>query len=140
MTYVNIQKNIYKDMIMPHRSFVAQELAEFVSAIAHPFRIRIIEELRDDEQSVQSLQEALDLPQSAVSQQLAVLRSHQVVSVRREGRLVFYRLRDPRLAAWLAEGMQFLEPDEVAAKDMRKALASARAEWLAKPPRTTKRR
>jgi DNA-binding transcriptional ArsR family regulator len=69
--------------------------AEFFRALAHPARIRILEVLARSERSVQELQDALDLGQPLVSQQLAVLRARNVVVARKEGTTVRYALRDP---------------------------------------------
>jgi DNA-binding transcriptional ArsR family regulator len=69
--------------------------AEFFRALAHPVRIRILEALVRGEQSVQELQETLDLEQPVVSQQLAVLRAQNIVAARKEGTSVRYALRDP---------------------------------------------
>ena len=71
--------------------------AEFFKALAHPLRVRLLEELRRGERSVQQLQAALGLDQSTVSQQLAVLRAKNVVAVRKEGTTVRYTVRDPRV-------------------------------------------
>ena len=71
--------------------------AEFFKALAHPIRIRILEILRAGERSVQELQTRLDLDQSTVSQQLAVLRAKHVVTARKEGTTVRYAVRDPRV-------------------------------------------
>lgn len=76
--------------MMPYRLLAATELAEFLRALAHPRRIQILEELRSDERDVASLAQATDLAHSSVSQHLMVLRSHRVVTERREGRRVFY--------------------------------------------------
>lgn len=94
---------------MPHRVLVTKELAELFGALSHPHRIRIIEELRDGEHDVNSLQEALGISHSGVSQHLMVLRANRLVSERREGRRVFYQLRQPDLAAWLLGATRFLE-------------------------------
>jgi DNA-binding transcriptional ArsR family regulator len=75
--------------------------AEFFKALAHPVRIRLLEVLRHGEHSVQELQAALKLDQSTVSQQLAILRSRQVVTSRKEGTTVRYAVRDPRVGALL---------------------------------------
>jgi DNA-binding transcriptional ArsR family regulator len=73
--------------------------AEFFRAIAHPARIRILEVLsQHHELSVQSLQLRLDLDQPIVSQQLAKLRAHGVVTSRKEGTTVLYALADSRIA------------------------------------------
>src|SRR6266566_4428295 len=69
--------------------------AEFFKALAHPLRIRLLEILRHGERSVQELQGALDLDQSTVSQQLAILRAKHVVTARKEGTTVRYAVRDP---------------------------------------------
>jgi ArsR family transcriptional regulator len=68
--------------------------AEFFKALAHPIRIRIMELLRSHARSVQELQALLDLDQSTVSQQLAVLRAKNIVTARKEGTTVWYAVRD----------------------------------------------
>jgi len=68
--------------------------ADFFKALAHPLRIRILELLRAHERSVQELQALLDLDQSTVSQQLAVLRAKNIVTARKVGTTVRYTVRD----------------------------------------------
>lgn len=68
--------------------------AEFFKALAHPIRIRILEILMSGDHSVQELQAVLGIDQSAVSQQLAVLRGKHVVAARKEGTTVRYAVRD----------------------------------------------
>ena len=69
--------------------------AEFFRALAHPIRIRILEILSVGEQSVQELQDSLQLDQPLVSQQLAVLRAKNIVIARKLGTSVKYAVRDP---------------------------------------------
>ena len=76
--------------------------AEFFRALAHPVRIRLIEELGVRERTVQELQAALGVAQPLVSQQLAVLRGRQLVSARKVGATMVYSLRDPLLTELLA--------------------------------------
>jgi DNA-binding transcriptional ArsR family regulator len=71
--------------------------AEFFKALAHPTRIRILERLRDGEGTVGELQRVLGLDQSAVSQQLAVLRRQAIVEAEKRGATVRYRVRDETL-------------------------------------------
>ncbi|MFO0965343.1 MAG: metalloregulator ArsR/SmtB family transcription factor [Gemmataceae bacterium] len=67
-------------------------------ALAHPTRIAIVELLRDEgEVPVSRIHERLSLEQANASQHLAVLRSKQIVTGRKEGNQVFYSLRDPIL-------------------------------------------
>src|SRR5229473_7562948 len=68
--------------------------AEFFKALAHPLRIRVLEILVQGERSVHELQEALGVDQPTVSQQLAVLRTKNIVEARKEGTAVRYTVRD----------------------------------------------
>jgi len=61
-------------------------------ALGHPARVRILELLRDGEQSVSALQEALELDSGGTSQHLAALRRSGLVETRRDGTTVFYRV------------------------------------------------
>lgn len=69
--------------------------ADFFKALGHPARLVILEQLRHGEKCVNDLQVVLDLDQSSVSQQLAVLRNKQIVDARKDGTTVYYRVRDP---------------------------------------------
>jgi DNA-binding transcriptional ArsR family regulator len=69
--------------------------AQFFRALAHPVRIKILEILIRGERTVQELQQALELEQPIVSQQLAVLRNLNIVTAQKEGLSVRYALRDP---------------------------------------------
>lgn len=94
---------------MPQRAIVARELSEIFKVIAHPDRIRLIEELRSGEMDVNSLAETLDLTGSRVSQHLSLLRAHRIVEERRDGRRHFYALVQPQIADWIVDGLDFLE-------------------------------
>jgi DNA-binding transcriptional ArsR family regulator len=74
--------------------------AELFKALGHPVRIRILELLRTgdgSERTVSELQALLDIEASSVSQQLAVLRSRNLVLGRKEGTSVFYSVADPQV-------------------------------------------
>lgn len=94
---------------MPQQTLVAEQLAGIISVLAHPYRIRIIEELGAQDSDVHTLAETLKLRQSTLSQHLAQLRARGVVVAHREGRTVRYSLSSKWLARWLAEGIQLLE-------------------------------
>lgn len=76
---------------------LSQFKAEFFKALAHPLRIRILDELRRGEVGVNDLCERLDVEQSTLSQQLAVLRGRSIVVGRKDGQSVFYSVRDPEI-------------------------------------------
>jgi DNA-binding transcriptional ArsR family regulator len=71
--------------------------AELFKALGHPVRVRILELLRASERTVSELQAQLEIEASSVSQQLAVLRSRQLVVGRKEGTSVYYRVTDPQV-------------------------------------------
>jgi DNA-binding transcriptional ArsR family regulator len=71
--------------------------ADFFKALAHPMRISILELLRAGEMSVNELQLRLEIESSSVSQQLAVLRSRNIVEARKNGTSVIYHVRDPQV-------------------------------------------
>jgi len=75
---------------------------QIFKALAHPTRLRILEALEQGEACVCHLEALLGLRQAYISQQLAVLRAAGLVSDRRQGLNVFYRLADERVPALLA--------------------------------------
>ena len=66
-----------------------------LKALANPQRLRILCQLIDGEKTVSQLMENVQMRQAAVSQQLQRLRAENLVTARREGRHVYYRLSDP---------------------------------------------
>lgn len=70
--------------------------------VAEPTRLRILALLLREELSVAELQEILDMAQSRISSQLALLRSAELVVDRREGKRAYYSLRNPLPPATLA--------------------------------------
>ncbi|HUC91177.1 MAG TPA: metalloregulator ArsR/SmtB family transcription factor [Paenibacillus sp.] len=80
--------------------------AEFFKALAHPLRIRILEVLADGVKSVNEIQAVLGSEGSAVSQQLSILRSKNIVQGQKEGNRVLYSLRDPMIVDLLTIAKQ----------------------------------
>lgn len=72
----------------------AQRMAEFFAALADATRLRLISLLAVEECCVCDLAERLGMTESAISHQLRALRAARLVSYRKEGRQVFYRLHD----------------------------------------------
>ena len=104
-----------------------------LKALGHPDRVRLVEELRNEEKDVQTLSDTLGVRQARVSQHLAVLRATHIVEDRRNGRHVLYRLAKPALAIWITLGgvalMGVPGGEEVnPAEEIRLVLAEAEAE------------
>ena len=79
-------------------------------ALADPSRCAIFERLTRGEAAVKDLTARFDISQPAVSQHLAALRGAGLVTERREGRLVYYRV-EPKglrpLVDWIAHYQTF---------------------------------
>lgn len=125
---------------MPYRAVVSAELAKLFGVLSHPIRIRIIEELKKEDLTVGTLKDMLGISHSAVSQQLAVLRSNHLVAEMRQGRNVFYHLRRPELAAWIMDGVNFISPDASEIEKMMSAIQSAKSAWGNEEKAQTKRK
>ena len=72
--------------------------AELCKSLSDPKRLHIIKALRGSERTVSELTEILGIKQSNTSQHLAILRKIGVVSPRKEGKTVYYRLTNAKIA------------------------------------------
>ena len=70
----------------------ATRATSFLKALAHESRLMILCILAEGEKSVSELEDLLQLRQPTVSQQLARLRGDDLVSTRREGKAIYYKL------------------------------------------------
>ena len=95
--------------------------ADLFRSLGHPVRIRIFELLRSSEtgeMTVSELQEHLDIEASSVSQQLAVLRSRNLVVGRKENTRVYYRAADERVFQLLDVARAIFESQLSAMQEM----------------------
>jgi len=74
-----------------------EETARFFHALSDPTRLRIVELLRHGERCVCDLTDAADAAQSRLSFHLKVLKDAGLLADRREGRWVYYQLRQEAL-------------------------------------------
>lgn len=80
--------------------------ARLLKALSNERRLMILCQLGDGERAVAELLPLVGLSQSALSQHLAVLREEGLVTTRREGVSILYRIADPaalRIIAVLAD-------------------------------------
>ncbi|MPY86370.1 MAG: metalloregulator ArsR/SmtB family transcription factor [Luteitalea sp.] len=71
-----------------------ERVAELLTALAEPTRLRILALLKDGEVCVCHIHESLKIPQPKASRHLAYLRRSRLVFTRREGLWVHYRLAE----------------------------------------------
>jgi ArsR family transcriptional regulator len=74
-----------------------QRTANVARALSDPKRLCVLETLATGERSVGELSRDVGCQVPNMSQHLAVLRSAGLVTTRREGTTVIYRLADPRV-------------------------------------------
>jgi DNA-binding transcriptional ArsR family regulator len=82
------------------RSFY-EARARLAKALAHPSRLLILDALEVEETCVCDLTRLVGSDQSTVSKHLAVLKNAGIVEDRRDGSMIFYRLRIRCLAGFL---------------------------------------
>lgn len=74
-----------------------------LKSIAHPVRMSIIELLDQNEQmNVSELQEALNIEQAALSHHLINMRDKKILQSQRDGKNIYYSLREKRIVKILA--------------------------------------
>lgn len=83
------------------RAHRLEDLVEAGKGLAHPARLRLLAMLAGGELCVCQMTAVLELAPSTVSQHLSVLARGGLVAERKEGKLVFYRLREDSAAAAL---------------------------------------
>ena len=75
-----------------------EERVDALKALAHPVRLRIMKALTGTERNVGEIDDAADIGQPTLSQQLAVLRNAGLVKTRKDAKLVYYRIDETRIA------------------------------------------
>jgi ArsR family transcriptional regulator, nickel/cobalt-responsive transcriptional repressor len=87
----------------------ARVVAEMMQALSTPSRVRILSRLGAGPCSVSELTQDVEMEQSAVSQQLRVLRHLGLVVGERQGRSIIYALHDDHVGVLLAEAVSHAE-------------------------------
>lgn len=85
---------------MDHRAFkneINEQFARIAKAVASPARIELLDLLAQGERSVEELARESNLTPANASQHLQALREARLVTSRKEGLRVFYRLSDPEV-------------------------------------------
>jgi DNA-binding transcriptional ArsR family regulator len=78
-----------------HSDAVYEARSEVLKAMAHPSRLKIMDALAKGERCVCELQEVVGSDLSTVSRHLALMKGAGLLSARKEGVNVYYKLRVP---------------------------------------------
>ncbi len=89
------------DISLQQMRRAAFDATALLKCLANEERLLLLCQLSQGEFCVSELEARLDIYQPTLSQQLAVLRAQQLVSTRRAGKQIFYRLSEPRAMALL---------------------------------------
>lgn len=85
-----------------------QDLGDLFKVFGDTTRIRIMYALYDGEMSVSAISDLLGMTQPAISHQLKTLKAANLVSGRRQGKTIFYRLSDEHVKSIIAAGYEHL--------------------------------
>jgi DNA-binding transcriptional ArsR family regulator len=89
----------------------AAHVAELFAAFGDTSRVRILYHLAKGELNVGALARAVGVSESAISHHMRHLRQLRLVSVRRAGREVFYRMDDPHVITLFWQGVRHILED-----------------------------
>lgn len=92
---------------MYERLFQLQE--ETLKVLANQKRLEIVQLLQNKELTVTEMVDMLGMPQANISQHLSLLRQVRIVTTRKDGLRVYYRLSDERIIAVVRELRAFLK-------------------------------
>lgn len=91
-----------------------QASADLFKTMAHPARLAILSILRDGEQCVCHMEAMLKLRQAYISQHLKVLKDAEIVSDRRDGWNMYYRVVRPEIFEIMDTMFSFAgQPEEI---------------------------
>jgi DNA-binding transcriptional ArsR family regulator len=103
---MNINKS--EELISKNQALCFSE-ADLLNALSHPARLEILELLRDGESCVCHIQAMLDHRQAYISQQLNILRQAGLITSRKEGLRVYYKISNPDLFGLLDQVKEILQ-------------------------------
>lgn len=86
---------------------VFKSISDFYGLLANPDRVKILGLLINQERDVHDLQEMLGISQSRVSQHLKLLKLNHMVEERRDGKHVYYHVKDANVSSVVASALQF---------------------------------
>lgn len=73
------------------------QIAQLFKTLGEPTRLEILHTLQSGEFSVSALVSALGAKQANISKQLGILKTHRLVTTRRQGATIFYSIADPMI-------------------------------------------
>lgn len=75
--------------------------ADIAKAVAHPLRVAVIEYLKDGEQCVCDIADAVESERSNLSKHLSIMTSAGILESRKDGLKVMYQIKTPCVLTFL---------------------------------------
>lgn len=98
---------------LQHMRAAADQACVLLKILGNPDRLMLLCQLTQGEFCVSELEALLGIGQPTLSQQLGVLRQERLVSTRREGKQIYYRIDSPEaLAVMQVLYQQYCLPSE----------------------------
>lgn len=85
-----------------------RENETFFSSLGDVTRLKILKVIGDEELCSCEVMAALDLTQPTTSHHLGILERAGVLTSRRDGKWVFYRISTPKIKAWLTKTFELM--------------------------------
>ncbi|MBF8808336.1 MAG: winged helix-turn-helix transcriptional regulator [Enterococcus lacertideformus] len=86
-----------------------EKVSQLFKVLSDPTRLKILIYLKDGEQNVTAISQAVKMEQSAVSHQLRLLRENHVVKSHRQGKAILYSLDDFHVLDILEQTLKHIE-------------------------------
>ncbi len=102
-------RQLHRDLISVEK---AQRMAEFFALLGDANRLRILSALAAQELCICDLAAVVKMTESAVSHQLRSLRAMRLVGHRKQGRNVFYSLKDHHVVNLYREVAEHLDESD----------------------------
>ncbi len=106
---LNATPQVIEDMeyYLPDNTAI-NKIARFFALLADPSRVKILSALAISPLCVSDLSDIVGMNQTTVSHQLRLLRSLDVVTTERHGKMIRYRLTNPKINEILLIGVEYL--------------------------------
>ena len=82
---------------MSKQSSPHEKISDLLTSISNPVRVQILLAIGKGEACVCHLEALLGLRQAYISQHLMALRNREIITARRDGKYIFYRLVKPEM-------------------------------------------
>jgi DNA-binding transcriptional ArsR family regulator len=102
-----------------------KDTARIFRALADPTRRQILQELKDGELAAGAISARFDISGPAISRHLTILKAADLVSERREGNRIYYRLEPAKLAQHVGDFLSQVCPTQFVRRTQARRRTSA---------------